>query len=214
MEKIICVFGDSITWGAWDKEHGGWVERLKTYFWSADASLEETAWVHNLGVSANTTKQLLERFDEEVRRRTWTSSESHQYKENNIIIFQIGKNDSIYVKTNATPWVTAPAYRENLLTLIEKARALSNHIIFLGLAHVDETKTTPINENEEFYDNENIEAYDTVVREVCHENNAHYIPIVNVIGVEDLDDGLHPNAHGHQKIFETVRAFLLENNIV
>ena len=28
MHKTICVFGDSISWGAWDMEKGGWVNRL------------------------------------------------------------------------------------------------------------------------------------------------------------------------------------------
>ena len=32
MEQIICLFGDSITWGAWDPEHGGWGARLRSYF--------------------------------------------------------------------------------------------------------------------------------------------------------------------------------------
>ena len=27
----ICVFGDSIVWGAWDKEKAGWVNRLAIY---------------------------------------------------------------------------------------------------------------------------------------------------------------------------------------
>lgn len=29
MSKKICVFGASITWGAFDNEKGGWVNRLK-----------------------------------------------------------------------------------------------------------------------------------------------------------------------------------------
>lgn len=29
---VICIFGDSITWGTSDSEKGGWVERLKVYF--------------------------------------------------------------------------------------------------------------------------------------------------------------------------------------
>ena len=28
---------------------------------------------------------------------------------------------------------------------------------------------------------------------------------------EDFDDGLHPNAQGHRKIFEKVKDFLVEN---
>ena len=43
----ICVFGDSITWGASDYEKGGWVERLKTYLMKNKNDVD----VYNLGVS-------------------------------------------------------------------------------------------------------------------------------------------------------------------
>ncbi len=43
----ICIFGDSITWGACDYEKGGWVERLKIYFLEHTDNIE----VYNLGVS-------------------------------------------------------------------------------------------------------------------------------------------------------------------
>jgi len=29
--KSICIFGDSVSWGAWDMEKGGWVNRLWFY---------------------------------------------------------------------------------------------------------------------------------------------------------------------------------------
>jgi len=30
---------------------------------------------------------------------------------------------------------------------------------------------------------------------------------------EDLDDGLHPNAQGHKKMFERIKGFLIENDV-
>jgi lysophospholipase L1-like esterase len=34
---------------------------------------------------------------------------------------------------------------------------------------------------------------------------------VGLLNNEDFDDGLHPNTEGHQKIFEKVKNFLVEN---
>jgi len=62
MSTRICVFGASIAWGAWDPDGGGWVTRLRRYFEINDYDIE----VYNLGVSGNTTKDLLKRFKTNV----------------------------------------------------------------------------------------------------------------------------------------------------
>jgi lysophospholipase L1-like esterase len=36
----------------------------------------------------------------------------------------------------------------------------------------------------------------------------------DLLDEKDLIDGLHPNSQGHQKMFERVRDFLLENKLV
>lgn len=59
MNNIICVFGDSITWGAWDIEKGGWVQRLRNF---VESSSEEYIEIYNLGVSGDNTEDLLEIF--------------------------------------------------------------------------------------------------------------------------------------------------------
>lgn len=46
---------------------------------------------------------------------------------------------------------------------------------------------------------------------VCKENNIPYLDIFGLLKNEDFEDGLHPNASGHQKIFVKVRDFLAEN---
>ena len=45
--------------------------------------------------------------------------------------------------------------------------------------------------------------------EVCQKNGVHFLHI-EPIGNEDFDDGLHPNAQGHEKIFFQVRDFLMQ----
>ena len=49
----ILIFGDSIAWGAWDKE-GGWVQRLRKLIDEKNLSDPEFyCLVYNLGVSGN-----------------------------------------------------------------------------------------------------------------------------------------------------------------
>ena len=78
----------------------------------------------------------------------------------------------------------------------------------MDLKNCDETKTTPVSWVNLHYTNKNIEMYSKIMQEVCTENK---IPFLDIGKLEDsdFDDGLHPNAEGHRKIFERVRDFLV-----
>jgi len=43
---------------------------------------------------------------------------------------------------------------------------------------------------------------------VCEENNVLFLDIFGLLENNDFEDGLHPNAEGHNKIFQKVRNFL------
>ena len=60
MVKIL-VFGDSVAWGAFDNEKGGWVERLKTHF--LQNYEEHRIGVYNFSVSSNDTRDVLKFFE-------------------------------------------------------------------------------------------------------------------------------------------------------
>ena len=88
----------------------------------------------------------------------------------------------------------------------------------MGLTPVDETKTTPIPWNtDKSYKNENIKKYERIIESVCKDKDIYFIEIFNNWTKSDyknlLEDGLHPNSIGHQKIFEVVMDFLLKNKI-
>ena len=58
----LCVFGDSITWGAWDVEKGGWVNRLRLFIDKENLNYR----VFNCGVGGDTTKELVARVSSEM----------------------------------------------------------------------------------------------------------------------------------------------------
>ncbi|TRZ64349.1 MAG: hypothetical protein D4Q79_01760, partial [Spirochaetia bacterium] len=93
----------------------------------------------------------------------------------------------------------------------------SEKIVFIGLTPVEESKTTPIPWNtDKFYKNEYIQKYDGIIKKVCEENNLSFVEVFERLkGNENLsEDGLHPNSEGHQKIFEIVKDFLINNKII
>lgn len=129
MEKNICIFGDSIIWGAFDTEKGGWANRLKIFL---EKEFRDVA-VYNLGISGDITDDVLERFESESRAR-----------EANVLVFAIGINDSQYIKSKDNPHTPLEKFKNNLKDLIAKSRAFTDKIVFIGFADIDESKTMPI----------------------------------------------------------------------
>lgn len=199
MEKIedICVFGDSISWGEWDMEKVGWVNRLWLY---VEKKIRGKVWIYNLSIPGGTTKTVLGRFESEARDR-----------EVDGFIFQSGINDSCLVGQNGPNTVSLEDFKKNLEEIIGRAKKITPNIIFFGLGKVAETKTNPVSWADIYYVNEEIKKYDAAIKEACEKNSILYLDIFDLLTDEELEDGLHPNAAGHQKIFEKMRDFLEEN---
>lgn len=199
MEKNVCIFGDSIAWGAFDTEKGGWVNRLKIFL---ETELEDVA-VYNLGVSSDIgdiTDDVLERFQSESRVR-----------EANVLIFAIGINDSQYIVSKDNPRTSLKKFKNNLKNLIVKSRTFTSEIFFIGLADVDESKTRPIPwRPDTYYDKENISLYNQALKSACEEEKVFYLDMAGVVDINDLTDGVHPNSKGHEKMFQRIKDFLLE----
>lgn len=196
----MCLFGDSITWGAWDPERGGWGARLRNYFETNNIEVN----VFNCGVSGNNTEDLLQRFKVEAAARR-----------PNIILFAIGINDSRYVRSKDNPCVPIEKFQNNLQELVNQAKNFTKEIIFVGLTKVDELKTMPRPwDTSRYYDNENIKLYNSKIEETSVKNNLQFIDMLDLLKNEDLEDGLHPNSLGHEKMFEKIKTFLLNTKIV
>lgn len=187
----ICIFGASGTWGANDHELGGWVERLKLYCLE---SFDDVT-VYNLGVSGDNTIKLLRRFAVEAAAR-----------KPDLIVFSIGTNDSQSVDTIGNHRVPPENFEINLGELRSAALKYTNKIVFVGLPRVDEKRTMPIPWSPtKYYDNSSLAKYDGIVQSFCEKNAIPWVDISQLLTSDDLDDGLHPNARGHQKIFVAVR---------
>lgn len=202
MNKIesICIFGDSTAWGAWDMEKGGWVNRLWFYI---GEKTDDDCEIYNLSISGGTTEIILERFKSEAKIRNADA-----------LIFQSGKNDSYLKGKNGYNQIPIDQFIQNLEEIIKKAKNITSNIIFIGFNNVDETKTKPVFWEDIYYINTEINKYNEVMKNVCKENSIPYLDILGLLNNEDLEDGLHPNSVGHEKIFVKVRDFLIENKWV
>lgn len=188
----ILIFGDSITWGAYDPEQGGWATRLRNYFEAKDNDID----VYNLGISGDTTADLLERIEIEAKSR-----------EPNLIVFAIGINDAQFIHSTNDLRVSPDEFQQNLAKLFSIGKKFTDKVVFVGLTRVDESKTTPIPWNtDKSYTNENIERVDNAIKKFCEDNKLKFIPMESVVGNDDLIDGLHPNTEGHVKIFERMKS--------
>lgn len=199
VKNSICVWWASVTRWAWDPEMWGWACRLRHY-------LDNSGWwarVYNLWISAETTENLLRRFEVEAQARN-----------PDIIMFSIGNNDSSYV----VEWkdtITLSQFEINLKQLIFLAKKFTDTIIFVGLNRVDETKVLPAPRwRHAYYPMDRIITYSSKTKEVCEQEGAFFLDMLNVVDLTELADGLHPNAQWHEKIYLRVRDFLLERKLI
>lgn len=204
----ISVFGDSITFGRGNNLDRGWCGRLRKYFESKDYY----NCLNNLGVCGDTTNDLLQRFDVEAKARIKFIRDQDRH----IIIFSIGINDSRLLGKEKIPETELIDFEKNIKRLIDKAKNYSKEILFIGLTPVDESITKDY-ENTNFT-NERIKLYNSKIKNICQENN---IPFFNMFQefsklnyVKLLDDGLHPNSKGYEKMYKMIKKFLHENNFL
>lgn len=188
----ICVFGDSIAWGAYDPINGGWVTLLRNYVEQEWYRLNDKS-VYNLAICGETTASLLPRFDIEFKAR-----------EPEIVIFALGINDSAQIQPDNNNWVTFNTFQNNLVSLSEVANKFHAQQLFVGLTPLDESKTTPLDDDMDMYYQIERDRYNRAILEHCQKHNFPHIDLTHVLTTQDLDDGLHPNSAGHHKIFKTV----------
>ena len=191
----ILVFGDSITYGVKKKKKSGWVNRLRLALENDNSNNYYT--IFNLGISGDVTEGIKNRFDNECKIR-------FNKNDNTIIIFSIGINDSQNIKDEDR--VLLGTFRNNVISLINSAKKYTNNILFIGLTKVDESKVTPLPwDKDKCYLNNKIIIFDKELKNICLENNVDYLYIYDLLELEELFDGLHPNNVGHQKICDKVK---------
>lgn len=195
MKKKICIFGDSIVRGTGDPTWGGRATRLRVKI----ESVQESIQVFPLGVSGNTTKDLLQRFSTEATAR-------HP----SLIIISWGINDSKIYSENKKELVPRDEFIATYRELLTQAKTFTDQIICIWPTSVDESRTLPYRTaSGNWYDftNQRITQYDRAIQEIAQEQNCTYLSVQKLLKSEDLGDGLHPNTQWHIKLYHYMRDY-------
>ncbi|HTE57575.1 MAG TPA: GDSL-type esterase/lipase family protein [Verrucomicrobiae bacterium] len=200
----ILVFGDSIVYGMWDVEGGGWVARIKRHYDELQlrdlgAAIPE---VYNLGVSGGTAApHIAERIGSEILYR----SRQQQV----VAVVAVGLNDSMWDHGLRVGY-EARIFPKDLQDIVNAIREYTDKILFVGLTACDESKTKPVSWGDYVFTNESILEYENMLSDFCTQQN---IPLVRLFNhfrdkPELLVDGLHPNETGHELISNLVKSEL------
>jgi lysophospholipase L1-like esterase len=202
----VLIFGASITQGFWDSK-GGWANRLREYYDKKqleDIEHNDEPTVFNMGVSGDTTKDVLARFKNETKARD-------RYGEC-AIVFSVGTNNA--AEGEGRIQSSPKEYQEDLKDLVSQAKEFSDKIMFVGLPPCDETRTTPVFWNHGLrYTNKRIAEIDDAMRDFCEQTDIKYVRVRDRFAGHEKDlfaDGLHPNDEGHELIYGAVRPVLDE----
>lgn len=204
MDYKILAFGDSITYGFNDPE-GGWVTRLRRDLDSINAQADYVHTVFNLGISGDKTADVLPRLEPETKVRIG-------YKNDYRLIIAIGTNDAIQSTEDRTPEVTDEEFRKNYGEILAIAKTLISKMYVCSLLPVDE-RVWPMDWSPgRGYDNKRIDQLNVIIKELA---KAAKIPVIDLHGEftkgdasKLLEDGVHPNAKGHELICRTVKTAL------
>jgi lysophospholipase L1-like esterase len=199
MSKRICVFGSSIGHGRNDSECGGWCDRLKRYYFNEGCGTS----VYNLSISGDISSDVVKRFAVEYNAR-----------QPKIVLIAIGMNDSTFDDNLKKSRASLKDMQKNIEYLISTIKTNGSKVAVIGLTYVDEKRTMPVPwALNLLYSNDNVKKYDKILEKVSNDNNIPYCYMYDLLRDEDLDDGLHPNAEGHKKMYEKIKNFLIENKL-
>lgn len=200
--KNLFIFGDSITWGAFDRERGGWAQRLRTH-------LEKTlpkVYCSILGIPGDTVTGLAKRFAQETKPR-------FEADEENYFIFAFGANDSVYIPSTKTFQVSKEDFVSHFEEVLKQAQKDfdARAIVLLNITPaIEKTVNERYGEKDKRRYNNYVEEYNMLINEM---GKKHKLPVIDVYSVYTKNgydnlfdlDGLHPNEEGHQLIFEAVK---------
>ena len=200
LPKRIVAIGTSSLFGRVDPQGGGYIGRLKS--WHEQQAAHNA--VFNLGISGETTTQMLARFEQELTPR-----------KPDLILVNTGSNDTRHRGTIAAPRdIPLITSLENLQSMIVIGRKLAP-IVFISIYPILDAETQPLMDTDYFYLQKDIAELAQATKRVCNENHLPYLNIFDEWNEREYPpyihaDGLHANEVGHQKIFEMLKEFLQE----
>lgn len=191
--RNICVFGDSIAWGAHRlPARLSWANLLRN-----DLENKQLEYrLYDLGVDMNTTKDVIHRF---VAEATARNAE--------IIVLDVGVNDSLYRKSPDNPETAIDVFDKNMQALITMAQTITSKVMIVGLVKGNDKLTMPLPQSTtgKIYTKERVRIYDRKLKELAERYQIPFADVYDRLSDDDFNDGLHPNERGYAKMYEVIR---------
>jgi len=212
MSKIhsVIIFGDSIVYGKWDMDAGGWSNRLK--LWAMDTFFESKGehliHIQAIGLPGSNSSECLKILAHNISVYT-NEGNSGRY-----VFFALGINDMALHVDSDKRRVPIELFGGNISKFIAEVRSKDCTPVLLTITPVSEDKKGEIqNVLGEVRFNKDIEIYNLAIETIGRENGVQVINVYNLflkagIDIVLADEGLHPNTEGHILIYELVRDYL------
>ncbi len=204
----IFLFGDSITWGSWDPDHGGWAQLLRQEIDRLQLN-QSDLWcpLYNLGVPGDTAAGIAKRIENEITAR-------HDQSQEMVVMIAIGINDSMIELPSGRATVQIEDFRYSLALICQAIKRFQASVYFVGLNPVDESLVNPVPWNPHLaYTAESTALFDAELAQFCAANGYPFISLRKSWMAKQwsslLHDGLHPNSPGHYDIYELVRSVVI-----
>ncbi len=159
--KQILIFGDSITYGAWDRG-GGWADNLRKYLHAGflDGKNEYTL-IYNLGIPGDNSREAAERIKFETEKRLDEGTKA-------TFLIAYGANDSAFeIKKNSFR-VEKDEFVKNLTKITNDLKPWLEKNIFLSITPVIEKITAADTNTERIRKNSFIEEYNNEIKITEH----------------------------------------------
>ncbi len=200
----VLVFGDSITYGAWDTE-GGWVERFKkdAHRQTVESGGGKKVQVINLGIGGDSSTKILKRMKAEIEARY---SASWPF----VFIITYGANDER--STDGKVETPLEQFESNTKTIISLAKTHSDKILFVGALPIGR-ETVTFKDKE--YSDQRIKEYEEALRRLVEGAGLEFLPVRQTFEQASTDelysyDYIHPNDKGHKLLYQIVKPKLEE----
>jgi lysophospholipase L1-like esterase len=168
--------------------------------------------VFNLGISGDTSSDVLKRVSGEVAARCADTSSD------NVLIIAVGVNDSQYDSISGLCRVPVEQTITNFTDILRLTKKNIGKVVFVGLADVVDSRLDPIPwAPTHTYSNRMIKTYNNAIASFAQDNNAAFISLEDVFGDATetcLPDGIHPNEEGHERIYNRIQTELLKVGIL
>jgi lysophospholipase L1-like esterase len=198
--KRIMVIGSSSAEGKVDPLYGGFAGRLRAWH----EGFDQHNHVFNLGVSGDTTAEILARLLPEAQAR-----------KPQLILVQHGLNDTARKGGNqASPRIGIDGFKSNVEEIITQARSIAD-AAFISVYPLDDRRTSPVAWADKYYLLDDAKRYSTAAKDICAHRQVPYLDIFSQWMERDYmdylhTDGLHANARGHELIFNALEEFLTQ----